>query len=112
MLAILIDPYKREVKEIEIEKINKSLKPLYDHIFPADRDIPMRNTVERSTWTFGGCNIWLDENGLHNGQTPFKIIGQQGWEIFVGPAVITGNDGRPLPKKITAEHVRRSVQFI
>ena len=110
--AILIDPYNREVKEIQIDKISQSLKPLHEYIFPKDRDIPMRNTVERSTWTFDSCNIWLDENGLANNQIPFKIIGNHGWEMFVGPAVITGNDGRPLPKKITADHVRRSVQFV
>jgi hypothetical protein len=106
--AILIDPFKREVREIEIEATNdRALTVEMHRLIGAD-------TLDHQMISDMHDSIWVADDGLKNGQPiyAFKLPVQR--DPYAGTAVIIGADdiGRTRAPVILVETLRRDVEWL
>jgi hypothetical protein len=108
MKAILIDPFAREVREIEIAATNDRALTIEMHrLIGAD-------TLDHQMISNDHDSVWLDDAGLKRGEAvyAFKLPIQR--DPYAGTAVIIGADqiGRTRAPLIPVEVLRRDIEWL
>jgi hypothetical protein len=108
MKAILIDPFKQEVREIEINATNDRALSIEMHrLIGAD-------TLDHQRISDDHDSVWLDDAGLKRGEPvyAFKLPIQR--DPYAGTAVIIGADhiGRTRAPLIPIEVLRNGIEWL
>jgi len=107
--AFLIDPYKQEVTEIELEENNGSTYPSLGKLAGAISGSICIGSTE------GNNTLYVDDEGLLHGETKgFSWLGEnRPQSTLIGYGVIEGTDetGASVSSDLTLEDVKRRVVF-
>lgn len=105
MRAILINPFDETVTEIDLPPCDNNLKPMYDIIsepsFPVKCDL-----VGRADWVRGGCELWVDEEGLLKSNKKFLW---KGAGMFYGKGILTDSNIKPLSAAVTVDKIKEMI---
>lgn len=102
MRAILIDPFAREVREVQI---GEGLQPIYDQI-------------KADCFTVVGLGLgeglFLDDEGLFRSKQEYFALGGTGTPVLAGRGLILGSDseGESVDSRLDVERVRALVRWL
>jgi hypothetical protein len=103
--AILIDPFKREIREIEIDA---------DDLLTEMHRIIGVDTLDHQTISNDHDSVWVDDGALGRGDAvyAFKLPIQR--DPYAGTAVVIGADqiGRTRAPRLPIEVLRRDIEWL
>jgi hypothetical protein len=108
MKAILIDPFKQEVTEIEIAATNdRALGVEMHRLIGADTLDHQRISDLRDT-------IWLDDSGLQRGEPVYAFTLPIQRDPYAGTAIVIGADeiGRTRAPQMPIEALRDTIEWL
>jgi hypothetical protein len=107
MKAFLIDPFTREISEVELPTDNRALSDEMHRLIGAD-------TLDHQTISMEHDSVWVDDAGLKRGERvyAFKLPIQR--DPYAGRAVVIGADaaGRTRAPVIPIEALRRDIEWL
>jgi hypothetical protein len=107
MKAILIDPFKQEVLEIQVTADPRGLSTEMHKIIGA-------NTLDHATISAEFDSVWVDDAGLKRGEPIYAFKLPTHRDPFAGRAVVIGADrsGRTRAPVIPIEVLRKSIEWL